>query len=48
VGFFVIGVQTTGILRKKFIILSYAFISFLTLGAIDILTTPGIYVIFQG
>jgi len=46
VGFFVIGVQTTGIVRKKFIILSYAFISFLTLGAIDILTTPGIYVIF--
>ncbi len=46
VGFFVIGVQTTGILRKKFIILSYAFIAFLTLGAVDILTTPGIYVIF--
>lgn len=45
-GFFVIGIQTTGILRRKFIILSYAFISFLTLGAIDILTTPGIYVIF--
>ncbi len=46
IGFFVIGIQTTGILRKKFIILSYAFIAFLTLGAIDILTAPGIYVIF--
>jgi hypothetical protein len=46
IGFFIIGIQTTGILRKKFIILSYAFISFLTLGAVDILTTPGIYVIF--
>jgi hypothetical protein len=43
-GFFVIGIQTTGILKKKFIILSYAFIAFLTLGAIDILTSPGNYV----
>ncbi|MFX1340061.1 MAG: DC1 domain-containing protein [Promethearchaeota archaeon] len=46
VGFFIIGIQTTGILREKFIILSYAFIAFLSLGAVDILTTPGIYVIF--
>jgi hypothetical protein len=46
IGFFVIGIQTTGILKKKFIILSYAFIAFLTLGAMDILTSPGIYVIF--
>ena len=45
-GFFVIGIQTTGILKKKFIILSYAFIAFLTLGGIDILTSPGNYVIF--
>lgn len=45
-GFFIIGIQTTGILKKKFMILSSAFVAFLTIGAIDILTAPGIYVIF--
>ncbi|MFX0071220.1 MAG: hypothetical protein ACFFAO_09035 [Candidatus Hermodarchaeota archaeon] len=42
IGFFIMAFQSSGILRKKFILLSISFITFFVLGAIDVLTSPGI------
>jgi hypothetical protein len=45
VGFLVMGLRTTGIIQKKFLILAFAFILFLSLAALDVLTSPGLFVI---
>ncbi|TFG05912.1 MAG: hypothetical protein EU539_08855 [Promethearchaeota archaeon] len=45
-GFLIMGIRTTGVIQRKFLILAFAFILFLALGALDILSSPGYFVIF--